>query len=130
MTLPECIVCEIRLDRRKYFFVVVYRSPSQDKGQFDNFMINFELMLSKMHAENPYCVTITGDFNCSSVSNITLPPYTRKIWFYDKADFVKIVKSIEMFRWQEHLQKIACPNEQVKLLNEVLLSTYSNFVPN
>ena len=170
-------------------------------------MINFELMLSKMHAENPYCVIITGDFNCRStqwwesdiennegklfepltadiglhqlisepthlmgsskscidllftdqpnlitdsgvhpslheqchhqivygklsVSNITLPPYTRKIWFYDKADFVKIVKSIEMFRWQEHLQKIACPNEQVKLLNEVLLNIYSNFIPN
>ena len=207
VTLPECIICEIQLNRRKCFFVVVYRSPSQDQGQFDNFMINFELMLSKMHAENPYCVIITGDFNCRStqwwesdiennegklfepltadiglhqlisepthlmgsskscidllftdqpnlitdsgvhpslheqchhqivygklsVSNITLPPYTRKIWFYDKADFVKIVKSIEMFRWQEHLQKIACPNEQVKLLNEVLLNIYSNFIPN
>ena len=207
VTLPECIVCEIQLNRRKYFFVVVYRSPSQDQGQFDNFMINFEMMLSKMHAENPYCVIITGDFNCRStqwwesdiennegklfepltadiglhqlisepthlmgsskscidllftdqpnlitdsgvhpslheqchhqivygklsVSNITLPPYTRKIWFYDKADFVKIVKSIETFRWQEHLQKIACPNEQVKLLNEVLLNIYSNFIPN
>ena len=66
VTLPECIVCEIQLNRKKYFFVVVYRSPSQDQGQFDNFMINFELMLSKMHAENPYCVIITGDFNCRS----------------------------------------------------------------
>ena len=64
-----------------------------------------------------------------SVSNITLPPYTRKIWYYDKEDFVKIMKSIGMFRWQENLQKVACPNAQVKLLNQVLLNIYSNFIP-
>ena len=41
-TLPECIVCEIQLNRKKYFFVVVYRSPSQDQNEYDNFMIEFE----------------------------------------------------------------------------------------
>ena len=40
------------------------------------------------------------------------------------------MKSIEMFKWHEHLDKIKCPNEQVKLLNEVLLNIYSNFIPN
>ena len=65
-----------------------------------------------------------------SVSNITLPPYTRKIWYYDKADFVAIRKSIEMFPWNEHLNNLKCPNEQVKLLNEVLLNIFSNFIPN
>lgn len=35
-----------------------------------------------------------------------------------------------MFRWREDLDKITCPNEQVKLLNEVLLNIYSNFIPN
>ena len=39
---------------------------SQDQSEFDNFAINFELMLSKMHTENPFCVIITGDFNCRS----------------------------------------------------------------
>ena len=38
--------------------------------------------------------------------------------------------SIEMFRWHEHLAKMPCPNEQVKLLNEVLLNIYSHFIPN
>ena len=33
-TLPESIVCELHLDRKKYFFVVVYRSPSQDQQEF------------------------------------------------------------------------------------------------
>ena len=207
VTLPECIVYEIQINRKKYFFAVIYRSPSQDQYEFDNFTIDFELMLSKMHAENPFCVIITGDFNCRStqwwesdiennegklfepitadiglhqlisepthimgdskscidliftdqpnlfiesgvhtslheqchhqiiygrlsVSNISLPPYTRRIWHYDKADFVAIMKSIEMFNWHEHLDKITCPNEQVKLLNEVLLNIYSNFIPN
>ena len=65
-----------------------------------------------------------------SVPNITTPPYTRKVWYYDKADFVAIRKSIEMFDWQEHLDKITCPSEQVKFLNEVLLNIHSNFIPN
>ena len=29
-------------------------------------MMNFELMLSKMNAENPFSIIITGDFNCRS----------------------------------------------------------------
>ena len=27
VTLPECVVCELRLDRKKYFFVVVRTKP-------------------------------------------------------------------------------------------------------
>ena len=207
VTLPECVVCEIQLNRKKYFYAVVYRSPSQDQSEFDNFTMNFELMLSKMHAENPFCIIITGDFNCRStqwwqndsennegrlfepitadlgrhqlisepthfmgdskscidliftdqpnlvvdtgvhpslheqchrrivygklsVSNIVPSPYSRRIWYYNKANFVNIMKSIEMSRWHEQLGKITCPDAQVKLLNEVLLNIYSNFIPN
>ena len=207
VTLPECIVFEIQLNRKKYFYAVIYRSPSQGPEEFDSFTRNFELMISKMHAENPFCVIITGDFNCRStqwweydnennegrllesissdnglqqlisepthlmgdskscidlifsdqpnlivesgvhpslhdqchhqivygklsVSNIALCPYTRKIWYYDKADSEAIRKSIKMFAWNEHLENKICPNDQVKLLNEVLLNIYSNFIPN
>ena len=65
-----------------------------------------------------------------SVSSIPVPPYTHRIWHYDKADFVAIRKSIAMFRWREHLENLTCPNEQVKLLNEVLFNIYTNFIPN
>ena len=68
VTLPECIVCEVQLDKKKYFFTVLYRSPSQSQTEFQDFMNNFELMLSKMSGENPYCVIITGDFNCRSTN--------------------------------------------------------------
>ena len=66
VTLPECVVSEIQINRKKYFFVVIYRSPSQNQMEFDDFTIKFELLLSKLHAENPHCVVITGDFNCRS----------------------------------------------------------------
>ena len=66
VTLPEYISYEIQSNKKKYFFAVMYRSPSQGPEEFDNFSSNFELMLSKMHAENPFCVIITGDFNCRS----------------------------------------------------------------
>ena len=65
-----------------------------------------------------------------SVSNVALPPYTCKFWHYVKADFVAIRKSTEMFALNEYLENITCPNEQVKLLNEVLLNIYYNFIPN
>ena len=207
VTLPECVVCEIQLNRKKYFFVVIYRSPSQDQSEFDDFTVNFELLLSKLHAESPFCIVITGDFNCRStqwwehdiennegrifepfvselglhqlisepthfmgdskscidliftdqpnlvvdsgvypslheqchhqivygklsVSNIALPSHTRRVWYYNKANIVAIMRSIEMFHWHQHLGTITCPNDQVKFLNEVLLNIYSNFIPN
>ena len=61
LTLSECIVCEIQLNRKNYFFATIYRSPSQSATELVDFMENFEL--TKMAAENPYCVIITGDFN-------------------------------------------------------------------
>ena len=64
--LPESIVCEIQLNQRKHFFALIYRSPSQTLDEFDIFMENFELMLSSMSIEEPYCIIITGDFNCRS----------------------------------------------------------------
>ena len=27
VTLPECVVCEIQLNRKKYFYAVFYKSP-------------------------------------------------------------------------------------------------------
>ncbi len=206
-TLSECIVCEIQIKRKKYFFAVLYRSPSQNQAELEDFMNNFDLMVSKMAAENPYCVIITGDFNARSaqwwendlendagrlfepftadlgleqlisepthvmgeskscidltftdqpnlfiesgvhpslheqchhqiihgkvsIDNLAPPPFSRKIWFYDRADISSIRKSMELFRWREVLSEIDCPNLKVKLLNDVLLNIFSNFIPN
>ena len=66
VTLPECVVSEIRLGSRKYFFVVMYQSPSQVESEFENFMTKFALLLSNLQSEQPFSIVITGDFNCRS----------------------------------------------------------------
>ena len=43
--------------QKKYFYVVIYRNNSQNQSEFDNFTINFELLLSKLHAENPFVLS-------------------------------------------------------------------------
>ena len=65
-TLPECIVVQLQLNRKKLCFTIIYRSPSQSHEEYESFLINFELMLSKMFAENPYAVVLSGDFNYRS----------------------------------------------------------------
>ena len=65
-----------------------------------------------------------------SVSNVALHPFTRKNWYYDKADFVAIRKIIETFSWNKHFKNLKCPKDQVKLLNEVILNIFSSFIPN
>ena len=66
VTLPECVVCEIHINKRKYFFTVVYRAPCQDQDEFKSFSDNFELLISNLQSENPFSIVITGDFNCRS----------------------------------------------------------------
>ena len=65
-----------------------------------------------------------------SIDNLAPPPFSRRIWFYDRADISSIRKSIEMFRWRETLDEVVCPNLKVELLNEIILNIFSNFVPN
>ena len=37
----ECLVCELMIDRKKLFFVLIYRSPSQDHDEFQKFLRTF-----------------------------------------------------------------------------------------
>ena len=77
--------------------------------------------------ENCHHQIVHGKLNVRSLSP---PPYRRRIWFYDRAEATAIKKSIEMFPWKDTLSDIACPNLQVKTLNETLLNIFSNFIPN
>ena len=65
-TFPECIAAQLQISRKKFVFTVIYRSPRQNHEEYGSFLINFELMLSKIFAENPCSVILSGDFNCSS----------------------------------------------------------------
>ena len=65
--LDETIVCEIKLDRtKKLFFILSYRSPSQDTTQTRNYFKNLEKMITKIKLENPAIIVLSGDLNARS----------------------------------------------------------------
>ena len=51
-------------EKKKVYFVVVYRSPAQPADEFDLFLDRLELTVENIQAKKPGCIIITGDFNC------------------------------------------------------------------
>ena len=43
--LSECLVCEVTLDNKRGYITVLYRSPSQNSSEFDNFLSGLETCL-------------------------------------------------------------------------------------
>ena len=64
--LSQCLLCEVSINNKKGYVAVLYRSPSQNSLEFDNFILNFEKMLSDINSSNPHFSVILGDFNASS----------------------------------------------------------------
>ena len=46
LSFNECIICEVSTHDSKCYIGIVYRSPSQDNFEFENFLSNFEKILS------------------------------------------------------------------------------------
>ena len=61
--LPECLVTEIGMGKKKCFFTCLYRSPSQSSDKFDTFCSNFNLLLPKVNDLNTVSSIVIGDFN-------------------------------------------------------------------
>ena len=57
------------------------------------------------------------------------PPYTRKIWDYNRSETDLINRSIESFDWSK-LFSGKNVHEQVDLFNETLLNIFHQFIPN
>ena len=66
--LDECVVAEITSQRKKVFFVVLYRSPNQTVQQFNDFLDGVESMICKIKALKPHCLIITGDLTVDLVN--------------------------------------------------------------
>ena len=64
--LDEMIVSEIKIGRKKVFFVVIYRSPNQNKDELESFIEKLQSAIDFMKNERPHCVCVTGDLNCRS----------------------------------------------------------------
>ena len=65
LSFNETLVLELRFGKKRIFFTVIYRSPSQNYAStgFDEFLSNFENLFTKIKSENPYSMFFTGDFN-------------------------------------------------------------------
>ena len=60
-----------------------------------------------------------------------IPPYTRKLWHFDRANIVSIRKSLNSVRWSNELRaRENNPDLQVSFLTETILNICSNFIPN
>ena len=62
-SLSNSLVTEIRLENEKCFLTCLYRSPSKNQQEFENFCSNFEVLMDQINNELPNCSVITGDFN-------------------------------------------------------------------
>ena len=61
--LSQSIICEISLRNCKGYIGVVYRSTSQDNVGFENFLSDFNELLSKTTSSSFLFTIILGDFN-------------------------------------------------------------------
>ena len=66
--LNECLLCEVSINNKKSYIAVLYRSPSQNSLEFDNFTLSFEKLLCEINSFKPDFSIILGDFNARSNS--------------------------------------------------------------
>ena len=66
LSFNECTICEVSMQNSKVYVGVVYRSPSQNIFEFENFLSKFEKVLSDTTCYNSFYTLILGDFNARS----------------------------------------------------------------
>ena len=57
---------EIAIDNKLCNFIYLYRSPSQNKDEFESFVKHFDLNLEYVFNRNPFLTLFIGDFNARS----------------------------------------------------------------
>ena len=64
--LSKCLLCEVSNNNEKGYVAVLHRSPSQNSLEFDNFILDFETMLSDINSFYHHSSIIRCDFNVRS----------------------------------------------------------------
>ena len=65
-SLPETIVAEVKLNRKKIFFVLSYCHPNLSSDEFEKYTNSLEHIYESIRKENPSVTILTGDFNARS----------------------------------------------------------------
>ena len=61
---------------------------------------------------------------------VNYPPlYHRKVWLYEKANYVSINRAISIFDWNKAFSNQSVDN-QVQIFNSIILNICSNYIPN
>ena len=66
--LPECLACDIVTGKKKGYVIILYRSPSQNQGEFEHFLLSPENLLGNIRNQDPAFTILLGDFNARSKS--------------------------------------------------------------
>ena len=64
--IPETIVAEVKLNRKKIFFVLSYCHPNLSSMEFDEYVKSLEYIYESINNEKPALTISTGDFNARS----------------------------------------------------------------
>ena len=64
--IPETIVAEIELIRKKIFIVLSYCHPNISIGEFNEYLNSLEKNYESIRKENSYVSILCGDFNAKS----------------------------------------------------------------
>ena len=64
--IPETIVAEIRLNRKKIFFILSYCYPDRPIAEFEEYVKSLENICELIKKENPVATVLSGDFNARS----------------------------------------------------------------
>ena len=64
--IPETVVAEIKLSRKKIFFILSYRHPNIPMAEFIDYVKSLESMLETIRKEKPSAIILSGDFNSRS----------------------------------------------------------------
>ena len=93
--LQEVLLLELNDQNKKIMVSCLYRSPSQNSGEFESFLLNFEYLLSDINAREPSVSVILGDFNASLIS-----------WWSNDIDSAEGTKLFSMSSWNDFHQFI------------------------
>ena len=64
--LSECINSKTVIKNKIYNFITLYRSPGQNRDDFQAFIDNLEINLETLAQRNPFFMVVIGNFNAKS----------------------------------------------------------------
>ena len=68
--LHELIKLEITIDGKLCNLICLYRSPSQNMEEFENFVKNFEFNLGFIFNKNLYLTVVVGDLILNHITHV------------------------------------------------------------